>query len=139
MRPCQMSINTGITGTWLCLLESTGIACKQYLYCLETDSIGKYPRVFYSLRENENLQSPNLHSSNPVLPLTCDLMGNSTHVHVHTQARSTKTRQKHMRLSELPCSFFKIFSVSSTELSQRTPLYARNLIVEQIKPKVIHE
>ena len=27
-----------------------------------------------------------------VLPLNCDSMGNSTHVQVHVQARSTKTR-----------------------------------------------
>ena len=46
-----------------------------------------------------------------VLPLIFDLMENSSHVHVHVQTQSTKTKRKHMRSSELSCSFFKIFSV----------------------------
>ena len=50
-----------------------------------------------------------------VLPLICDLIGNSTHVHVHVQARSTKTRRKHLCSSVLPCSYFKIFSVSTND------------------------
>ena len=50
-----------------------------------------------------------------VLPLICDWMRNSTHVHVHVQARSTKTMRKLMRSSELPCFFFKIFRVSTND------------------------
>ena len=56
-----------------------------------------------------------LHSSISGFATFLRLMGNSTHVHVHVQDRSTWI---HMRSSELPSSFFKIFILQRLFLSK---------------------
>ena len=66
--------------------------------------------------------------------LICDLMGNSTHVHVHVQVglQSTKTRQNHIRSSELPCSFFKFFRVSDKDWADHDMADMRRLFCTKI-------
>ena len=49
----------------------------------------------------------------------CDLMGNSTHAHVPVQARSRKKQAKTLVSPVLPCSYFKILSVSTNDWFQR--------------------